>query len=149
MAKKSSTDEMVMKLLVTVEKKKEEIKKAKKKPTWKTNCSIAADEDAEPHQRKNIQVLRTEQEVLNWYVFLMQKEEFGQRAASILGFEMELTWMGYPVEDWKEDLQSRAGQLTLDQKQAEMVALDKRVNKLVSQDQRREMELEALQQILG
>jgi hypothetical protein len=155
MATALTTDEAVMDLLVKVEQKKEEIKKAKKKPQWKTNCSIGADADPKSsHDRKNIQVMRTTQEVMEWYAFLLQKREFLRQAADELGItateaDAGLSWMAYSIQDWLADLKSRVAQLTIEQKQAEVKALDARVNKLVSPDQRRSMELEALQQILG
>lgn len=147
MAKSKSIDEAVMALLVKVGQKKEEIKQAKKKPQWRTNCSIGADPESS-HDRKNIQVMRTPREAVDWYAFLLQKEDFLQKAAVELGLDAELTWMAYPIEDWKADLRTRAAQLTIEQKQAEVKVLDARVNKLVSPDQRREMELAALQKIL-
>ena len=148
MAKTKSVDDAVMELLRKVETKKKEVNEAKKKPQWKTNCSIAADPDPDPHDHKNIQVMRTPREVIEWFAFLLSKEQLLQQAADELGLEPDLTWMAYPIADWKDDLKTRAGQLSIDQKEAEIVALDKRVNKLVSPEQRREMELKALQELL-
>ena len=142
-----TTDEAVMELLVTVQRKKEEIKAAKKKPQWKTNLSIGRDPQT-PQGRVNIMTRTDPNEIVDWYVFLVQKEEHVEKAASELGLPANLTWLGYPIADWKEDLKSRAAQLSIDQKQKEIEALDKRVNQLVSPDQRRAMELEALQKIL-
>ncbi len=147
MAKKT-TDELVLDLLKKVQQKKDEIKAAKKKPQWKTNLSIGRDSTT-THGRVNIQVRTDPNEIIDWYVFLTQKEEHASKAAKELGLPVDLSWLGFPIADWKSDLKSRAAQLSIDAKQKEMEALDKRVNKLVSADQRREMELKAIQELLA
>ncbi len=141
-------DNAVMDLLLTVTRKKDEIKKAKKRPQWKTNCTFGYNPD-ELNDRVNIMTVRNPARLIDFYVFLLQKEQFSANAADELGLELDLTWLGYPIADWKADLKSRAAQLSVDKKQKEMEALDKRVNKLVSPDQRREMELKLLQDILN
>lgn len=144
---KQTTDDLVLELLKKVQQKKEEIKAAKRAPKWKTNLSIGRDPTT-THGRVNIMTRTDPNEIIDWYIFLMKKEEHISKAAEELGLPTDLTWLGYPIADWKEDLKTRAAQLSIDQKQKEMEALDKRVNRLVSPDQRREMELRALQQLL-
>ncbi|KKK46848.1 hypothetical protein LCGC14_3161130, partial [marine sediment metagenome] len=86
--------------------------------------------------------------IIDWYIFLSQKEDGITAAAEELGLPADCEWLGYPIVDWKEDLKTHAAQLSIKAKQKEIEALDNRVNKLVSPDQRREMELKALQEIL-
>ena len=143
-----TTDDAVMELLVLVGKKKEEIKKAKKRPAWKTNLSLGRDASSS-QGRVNIMTRTDPNELVDWYVFLDQKEAGIEIAAKELGLPVDLTWLGYSIADWKEDLKTRAAQLSIDIKKKEIELLDARVNKLVSPDQRREMELKALQQILA
>lgn len=148
MAKTESIDQAVMKLLKKVQQKKEEIEAAKKKPRWKTNCSIAFNPDSEVHDRINLQV-QSARKLIDLYAFLDQMEGHLERAARELGLEVDLTYMAYSISDWKDDLKTRAAQVSVKQKEQEMAALDARVSKLVSPDQRREMELRALQELLG
>lgn len=153
MAKAPTTDEAVMALLVTVQEKKAEIKKLKKKPQWKTNCSIVWNVDPtrttdKSHDRVNIQVVRDPSMLMELYAFLLQREDYLEGAAMALKLPQDLTYMAYPTADWKADLQTRAAQLSVEQKEKDLAALDERVNKLVSRDQRRAMELKALQKIL-
>lgn len=153
------TDDAVMKLLVTVEKKKNEIKALKQKPQWLTNCSFGyetpvskrriGERDEDSHDRVNIQTRRDVDELLGFYSLLLQKEEYLHRAATELGVKTELKHMNFTIADWKADLKTRIGQLSIEQKQKEIDELDNRVNKLVSPDQRREMELKAIQELLG
>ncbi len=143
-----SVDEQVMAMLVLVNEKKQEIKAAKKTTQWKTNCSIGRDPDS-THDRENIRVMRTPAELINWYVFLLDREQKTEQAATELQLPLDLTWLSSPIADWKDDLKARAAELSLEQKKRELDVLDKRVNKLVSPDQRREMELKALQEMLS
>jgi len=147
MAKKT-TDDAVMELLVRVAKKKEEIKKMKIRPQWKTNCTIGKIEDS-THDRVNIQTVRNEGVLMSLYAFLLQQEKLLNTASEELKLEYNGSWQGYSIDDWKSDLKSRANQLLIDKKEKELQVMDNRVNKLVSPDQRREMELEALQAMLG
>lgn len=145
---KKTTDDLVLELLKKVENKKNEIKAAKKAPKWKTNLSIGRDPKT-THGRVNIMTRTDSNEIIDWYIFLIKREEHISKAAEELGLPADLTWLGFPISDWKADLKTRASQLSIDAKQKEVEALDKRVNKLVSPDQRREMELKALQELLA
>lgn len=143
-----TTDDLVLELLKKVQKKKDEIKAAKKAPKWKTNLSIGRDQTT-THGRVNIMTRTDPNEIIDWYIFLMTKVDNITKAAEALGLPTDLTWLNFPISDWMEDLKTRAAQLSIDEKKKEMEALDKRVNKLVSPDQRREMELKALQELLA
>lgn len=144
MGKTKSTDEAIMILLRKVQEKKDQIAKARKKPQWKTNCTIGYDPET-TSGRVNIMTVRDQSKVVDLYAFLVQKSEYINKAALDLDVDVDETYMGYPIEDWMDDLKSRAGQLSIDKKKKELDTLDKRVNSIVSPDQRRNMELEALQ----
>jgi len=141
-------DKAVLELLVKVEEKKEEIKKLKSRPQWLTNCSFSKNPDiTDPVKRVNIQIQSAEV-LVDFYAYLLEREEFLTRAAEELGIEADLTHLGCKIADWKADFKTRINQLSIEKKQAELDALDKRVNKLVSAEQRREMELQAIQEML-
>ncbi len=146
--KEKTADELVLEMLKTVERKKKEILSLKKRPTWKTNCSLGHDPESS-HDRSNIQTVKDPRRLVQLYAMLMQIEERYAMAAQELGLPEDLTYMAYPIVDWKDDLKTRATQLSVEVKQKEMDDLDRRVNKLVSPDQRREMELTAIQEILA
>jgi len=148
MAKKKDVDAAVLGLLKQVEKKKLEIKKAKKKPQWKTNCTIGYDPES-PDGRVNIMTVRSLPKILDLTAFLLQRKQLAEDAAKVLGVDPNFEYMAYLIDEWIDDLKTRAGQLTIEQKQKELEELDKRVNKLVSPDQRREMELEALEALVA
>ena len=133
-----TTDEAVMQLLIKVRQKKDEIKKAKKRPQWKTSCTISKDPNS-TQGRVNIQAVRDPSKLIDLYAFILSMEN-RQIAADDLKLEQDMTYLGYPLEEWKDDLRTRAAQISIDQRQKELDTLDRRVNGLVSPDQRREME---------
>lgn len=143
-----TTDEAVLGLLKKVSQKKEEIKKAQKKPQYKTNLTIGYDPNTTAG-RIMIQTVTDAPKLMDIYAFLLSKEEFLTEAANELGLPLDTTYMGYEIDDWKHDLKARAAQLSIEAKKRELDVLDKRVNSLVSPDQRREMELAALTAELG
>lgn len=149
MAKTKNIDDAVMQMLKTVEKKKKEIQALKQKPQWLTNCCFWYDADAKKvSERVNIGTQRDTQTLVDFYAFLCQREQYLRQTADELNITVELSHLGYPIAAWKTDLKTRIGQLSIEQKQAELAELDKRVNAIVSVDQRREMELQALQAAL-
>lgn len=143
-----NTDEAVLLLLQKVEQKKAEIKQAQKKPNWLTNLTIGYNPETTA-DRVNIMTVRDAQKIIDLYAFLSTKEEAVESAAAELGLEADGTYMGYSYADWKTDLKARAAQLGVEKKKRELDTLDKRVNSLVSPEQRREMELAALTAELG
>lgn len=147
MAKKS-TDDAVMELLRTVKQKKDEIKALSRKPNWLTTCTLGRNSDSAA-DRVNIMTIVDPARIIELYTFLLEKELHWEKAAKDLGFDLAPTHQGYSIADWKADLKTRASQLVLEQKRRDIDTLDKRINSLVSPDQRREMELEALQKELG
>lgn len=142
---KSKVDQEVMALLQKVRQKKEAIK-TQKRPQWKTNCSYALREN--PNQRINIQTVRDEDKLLDLAGGMLLDVEYKQKAADKLGLEFNQTINGYSHEDWLEDIQTRANMLKVEKEKREIEELDRRINKLVSSEQRREMELRELQELL-
>lgn len=145
---KATADQMVMDLLTKVREKKEAIKKAEKnRPQWKTNCSIGSENDCQA--RTNIQTIRDQQQLITIYAELIRLSDAVKEAAKALDLEYNNKYRNYPVEDWLDDLKTRAQMLKIEEQKKEIEELDKRINKLVTQDQRREMELQELQKLLA
>ena len=140
----TETDKAVLGLLATVKKQKDEIKAAKKKPEWKTTCTLSAGSDS-VHDRINIITVREPKVLVDLYSFFLNRENLWTESCKELGVELAPEHMGFSFEDWKTDLKTRASQLELDNKKAKVDALDKRINKLVTVEQRRELELVAIQ----
>lgn len=146
-SKVESVDQAVLDLLVKVDQKKKEIAKAKIRPSWKTSCTFGRD-PASAQDRINIQTVREPRKLVEIFAFLTSQQEELKNAAQELGVDFDETWQNYSINDWKDDIRTRIGQLMIEKKQKELEELDGRVNRLVSPEQRRVMELKALQQEL-
>lgn len=140
-------DEQVMDLLAKVTEKKKEIEKLSRKASWATTCTIGFTDSV--NDRVNIMTIKDQAKLVQIYATLLVIEEKWKQANLELGLVVEPLHQNYKISDWKLDLQFRAGQLSIENKKKELEKLDERVNKLVSPEQRREMELKALQAELG
>ncbi len=137
-----SADEVIMELLAKVKTKQAEIKKLGK-PSWKTSCTIGFTEALS--DRVNIQTVTDREKLVAIYSRLLTLEDNWDVANKDLGLDIEPTHQGKPVADWKADVATRVGQLTIETKKQELKKLEERLDKIVSPEKRREMELEAIQ----
>lgn len=142
----TQTDKTVLDLLNKVKAKKQEIEGIKR-PDWKTSCSLTFAESA--GARVNIQTCSDINVLLDLTARLIEREKNLGEAACILGIFPPVKYNGYSFSDWKTDLKTRASQLNVKAKQEELNKLEERVNKLVSPEQRREIELEELTKLIG
>ncbi len=129
-------DSQVQQLINLVQKKKSQIQKAEK-PNWITTCSITLDDG----KRINIQTITDLCALVNILAFLMAKEQAFNSAATELGLNVPFHWQGYSVNDWKSDIQTRVSKIQIAQNRAELDEFEKRLDKLVSPERKRELEL--------
>lgn len=141
-------DTVVQALIDVVAERKQEISKAEK-PNWKTNCTFAFSEDAQPGQRYNIQTITDVSRLVGMLAFLMGQEENFKKAAKALNVSTKnFTWLGYSVEDWKEDLDTRITKINISKKKKELEEIEARLDKLISPELRAQLELEAIKALL-
>jgi hypothetical protein len=146
---KTKVDKAVLQLLTKVREKKEAIKTAQKKPQWLTSCTLdLAGGSRSAQDRLNIQTVRDKARLMEVGAFLLRREKDTKQAADLLELPYDGSYMGYPIVDWIADLKTRVGMLKVEEQKKELDALNKRVDKLVSPEQRREMELLELQKLL-
>lgn len=141
-----SVDEQVMQLLAQVSMRKKQIELLKVRPSWKTNCTFGKISTTEG--RVNIQTVRDLNILVEIYAFLNQTYLQFSQAAKELGLEFDGKWQNYPISDWKDDLKTRVSQLTYEKRLKELEELNARIDKLVTPEQRREMELKDLQEYM-
>lgn len=146
--KKDKVDQAVLQLLTKVREKKEAIK-AVKHPRWLTSCTISTQPGSTNVQdRVNIQTIRDEQKLVEIAAFLLRYKNDMNDAAQYLGLDYNFTYMNYPIAHWLNDIEVRVSMLRVETQKKELDELNKRVDKLVTTEQRREMELLELQKIL-
>ena len=151
MAKKMTTDEKdakVEQLLAIVAKQKADIAKAER-PKWETNCSFGYNEDSNAG-RINLQVVSDVDEITKALAFLISKAAAYATAAEILGQpDAKFKWMGYTLEQWKSDFQTRVSKIQITASRKKLEAAETALNGLISQEKREEMKLAELEKQLG
>ncbi len=142
----NETDKQVQDFFDIVQKKKSEIAKAEK-PNWQTNCSFSYIQDSP--NRINIQISSNIDEIVSILGFLIEREQFHKKASDTLGVSIKFKWMGYSLEDWQTDLQTRIDKIQINKKKQELEALESRLNSLVSPELKTKLELQEISKLLG
>lgn len=147
MATKKTTDELVKELFDSVQTKKLAIEKAEK-PCWQTSCMFAYSADS-AHDRKDIRVLNDMRKIVDMFAFLIDRKEKSEKAAQKLGIEHKFTWLGFTIDEWESDFQTRVNQISIQEKRKELAEIEARLNAIISPELKAKMELEALTELLN
>jgi molybdenum-dependent DNA-binding transcriptional regulator ModE len=78
----------------------------------------------------------------------MDRKDKSESAAKDLGVEYNFTWLGFSVDEWKEDFQTRVNQISVQEKRKELAELESRLNAIISPELKAQMELEAIAELL-
>jgi len=146
MSTTKNQDEQVQKLFQIVQSKKEEIKKAEK-PNWETNGSFGYNKDSS--SRINIHIVLEVEELVSILGFLIEKEKGFKEAQTILGTNAEFKWMGFTLKEWQSDIQTRINKVQISKKKKELETLEERLDKLISPELKRQMELDEITKMLS
>lgn len=129
---------LVDELFSLLEKKKAEIAQAEK-PNWVTNCSFPLSKNNS--DRLNIQVVAEPIQLVEALSILLEKEASFKSANTILGEKATFKWGGFTVEEWTSDFKTRLSKINITNKKKELVDLESRLSKHISQEKRDEMDL--------
>lgn len=134
-------DQKIDELFGVIKKQREEVEKTEKKSkkSWITTCSFKMP----GFETVNLTVAQTEavkQVVAN----LLLYKEYQQKACDELGLEMNNEYLGFKYEDWLEDCKKRIAMIELKSKKDKLELLEKRLNGIVSPEQKRQKELDAI-----
>jgi len=142
MAKKN--DVLVGQLLKKVEEKKAQIKKIKN-PSFKTNLSLPIDGTT---TRINLNV---EHPILLFRILvdLETRIEKSQGIAEKWDIVFDNSWHGYTLEDWRDDVVLKIKQSQAQRQVTELRTIEKKLEGLMSEDKRTNIELEKLSELLG
>ena len=138
-------DQKVALLFEKLEAKKAEITKAEK-PKWETNCSYKADSSS---TSTNIQAVSDVGILVTILANLKIHEWAWYEACSTLGVKLPFKHQSYTIDEWLTDIQTRINKLEIDNKKAELKALEDKINLVVSPEQRRALEIAAIEKSLG
>lgn len=137
---------MIDELFAVVQQKREEISKAEK-PNWITNGSFKYSKNAT--ESFNLQTITDVNVFINALAFLIDREKSFNEASTRLSVKGEFDWFGYSLEDWTTDFKTRVTKIQITTKKKELEAIEKSLNRLVSPERRRIMELEEITQGLS
>ena len=146
MSTKKTTDELVKELFDSVQEKKLAIEKAER-PCWETSGNFGYSANS-GHDRVNIQTVTDVRKLVEMYAFLIDREEKSENAAKNLGVDYKFTWLGFSVDEWKNDFQTRVNQISIQEKRKELSEIESRLNAIISPELKAQMELEAISKLL-
>lgn len=141
----TNRDKQVQELFKIVQEKKSAIVKAEK-PNWQTNCSFGYDKSSS--SRLNIQVLSDIDELVEILSFLMRRKDYHEKSSIVLGVTSEFKYLGFTLEQWKSDIQTRIDKIQISKKKQELEQLESRLNSLISPELKAEMELAEIEKML-
>ncbi len=147
MAKTETADQRIQKMFDKIQAKKAEIAKAEK-PNWLTNCTFGYDENSASN-RINLHTVVDVDKIVKATAFLLSTKEDYEKACKELGVESDFEWMGYPVAAWIEDFKTRVTKIKIVDEKKKLDDWEKNLNKLISPEKRREMEIDAMEKELG
>jgi hypothetical protein len=146
MATKQTTDEKVKTLFESVQEKKLAIEKAER-PCWLTAGNFGYSANS-AHDRINIQTLTDVRKIVEMFAFIIDRKEKSESAAKELGVNYTFTWLGFSVDEWKNDFQTRVNQISIQEKRKELAEIEARLNAIISPELKAQMELEAISKLL-
>lgn len=137
-----SIDSKIVELFGVVNQRKQKVEEfeASIKKSWLTNCSFKSPNQTVPPI--NIQTASEETivDIVSRLIVLEQAYSKLQRSPIVSGF---------PISDWMEDCKKRLDVISIRQHKVELAELEKRLDAIVSPEQRREMELAELTKLLA
>lgn len=138
-------DQQIDNFFEIIKAKKHEIEKSEKdiKKSWMTNCSyILMNGNAINLQTANIGIIK---QVLTEVLMLQDNQT---KANAILGIDEPSKIQGYTSEDWISDCVKRVSVLKIKTQKEQLAQLEKRLEGILSADQRRQKEFEAIKKEL-
>jgi len=137
-------DAKVQKLMGTVKARRAKVGKLKK-PQWLTSCRLVLP----GHEALNIQVCQDLGLLAMECGALLRMKQDIEAAAKELDVEIVLQWQNYEIDDWIKDIKLRVQVTQIKAEKAKLASLEAKLNKLLSPDQRREIELASIADELG
>lgn len=139
-------DQLVLNLIAEVNRRKAEIAKATGRPNYQTNMTFSYSEGRIGGDSINLNAQSELKALINIAAFLQNQEIGYTNAATMLGVEKVPIYKhgGYTASEWFNDIKMRVTKIQLNEKQAALTALEARLERIISPELRRKMELEQI-----
>lgn len=134
----SKNDDRILELKKQVENKKKEIAKKNVKFVPETNLIIEIN-----GQKTNINVLSEKD--LNSLLVILNMSRMSSADLEMNDFEIS----GYKVDQWINDVKAKINMKTLKREETELKELESKLDKLLSDDKKTELELDSIAALLN
>jgi hypothetical protein len=149
--KKESPDDKIAQLLALVERQKASIAEAER-PVFRTNRTFSF-VDGDLNKSVNIAVVADVGALLKMAAHVIAAEAaYALASADILGADEtppKFLWNGSTLADWIHDLKLRVSQIRLKAQREKLQVLEERLDKIISPERRKELELQAIERELA
>lgn len=140
----SKNDAVIKELMAKLEEQKAGLGKTPR-GTWLTNGIFKFNSS----DYFNINVVTDFSKLAGALGFLLLQEDAFNKGCDALGVKAEFKWDGYTRDDWEEDFKTRIAIVEYDSKKRTLDATKKKLQSLVSEETRTEMELDEIKKLLG
>jgi hypothetical protein len=133
-------DKQVLDLMEKVKKQRKELD-AINRPQWKTSCSLAL---PGTDGRLNLHIVKDLAQLAVARQFLLEHRVAMENASKVWDLDVPQKWQKYDIADWLADIDLRVQVLQVKTKQEKFDKLTKRLDTLLTPEQKRTMELEII-----
>ena len=145
MAKTKEKDALIALLLAKVDEKKKQIEKIKN-PVFKTNLSFNF-EMFGVTSRLNLNVA-SEETLFSLLTYLDMMISNKEVVNGKYGIKYGKNWHGFALEDWRDDIVLKIKQKQCQLQVSELKSIETKLNSLISEDKKKDIELEYLKTLL-
>ncbi len=137
-----SIDIKIKKLFEIIQEKKAKLAKLER-PTYNTSCSFSRYN--ENPCNLHVQPIESLVEILGW---LTVKNEAFQTACKELNLDLKFEHLGKSYDNWKEDISTIINIKNITKEKRDLQEKENKLNQLISPEERRRLEVEALEKEL-
>jgi len=137
-----TADERVIALFNIVKTKRAEISRTER-PVYITGGQFRYSESM--GQAVDLMTVKDIRKLKEIYMFLTERSSHNEAANQFFGIDGNFTWLGFTIEEWFADLKTRGNILKVGKLKAELDVLETRLDKVLTPELRRQMDLEALE----
>lgn len=134
-------DSKIIELFDVLSKQKKDLEATKKEidRRWETNCSLQFGKDTP------INLQTADEETLKSALArLLCQRDYDTKASALLGITEKPTINGFNFDSWLNDARKRLAMIQVTSKKRKLEELEARLNAIVSPEQKRQLELDAL-----
>lgn len=140
---KNELDEKVQKLYSIIQNKKAKIAKLEK-PNYKTNLSFPYNEFSDT-QKVNLHVINDIPTLIKLLANLSILKKEYDLICDDINIDNKFIYGGYSYEDWENDIVSIINKLNIKKEKDDLANKEKKLNCLISPEEKRRLDIEALE----